>query len=147
MQQYLDMMSLVRDTVHRVNCRDYTPEQISAWAPADLPLEPWAKRFEGNIAYVAHDNDIIAGFADMTPSGHLDRLYVWVDYQRQGVASQLLRAILRSAHQLGLQEVTTDASITAKPFLLAASFVVVQEQSVLCRSQRMTNFKMRYILS
>ena len=141
------LLCLFRDTVHRVNCRDYTPEQIAAWAPDDLPLEPWANRFKGKVAFVAHDNDTIAGFADMTTCGHLDRLFVSANFQRQGVARQLLRAIVRSAHQLQLNEITTDASITAKPFFLAESFVVVSEQSVLCRSQRMNNFKMRYILS
>lgn len=143
----LSLLMLFRDTVHRINCRDYTPEQIDAWAPADTPLESWARRFEGNIAYVAHHNDKIAGFADMTPDGYLDRLFVSADFQRQGVARKLVQAMLQSAADLQLPEVTTEASITAKPFFLAASFVVVRKQTVVCREVEFTNFLMRHPIS
>ncbi|EMI19507.1 GCN5-related N-acetyltransferase [Rhodopirellula maiorica SM1] len=143
----LALLELFRDTVHRINCRDYTSEQIAAWAPDDLSTDPWAERFEGKITYVAQRGYTIVGFADMMTSGYLDRLFVSADCQRQGVARRLLRAILHSAADLQLTEVTTEASITAKPFFLAQSFVVVQKQTVVCRGKEFTNYLMRYVLS
>ncbi|GAA5504689.1 GNAT family N-acetyltransferase [Novipirellula caenicola] len=141
------LLALFCDTVRRVNFRDYTHKQIEAWAPADMPIDPWATRFEGKIAYVAERGQSIAGFADMTSSGYLDRLFVSADFQRQGVARKLLRAMLQRAADLQLSEVTTEASITAKPFFLAESFVVVQKQTVTCRGVEFTNFLMRRSIS
>ncbi len=121
------LLELFRDTVHRVNCRDYTPSQLAAWAPKDYPSDAWCERFEGRIAYVAELDAAPVGFVDMTPSGHLDRLFVSADYQRKVIGRHLVEAIIESANALNLKTITTEASITAKPFLLSQGFVVVKE--------------------
>jgi len=43
----------------------------------------------------------------------------------------------------GIQAITTDASITAKPFFEKRGYVVQTEQNVECRGQYLTNFKMQ----
>ena len=83
------------------------------------------------------------GFVDMTPSGHLDRLFVSADYQRKGIGRHLVEAVFESANSLSLKSITTEASITAKPFFLSQGFVVVKEQAVACRGEFLTNFKMQ----
>ena len=40
----LEVMRLFRNTVHNVNSRDYTPEQIEAWAPALMDEPRWHER-------------------------------------------------------------------------------------------------------
>ena len=35
------LTALFYDTVHRINAKDYTREQIMAWAPDDLDPEEW----------------------------------------------------------------------------------------------------------
>ncbi len=126
------MLQLFRDTVHRVNCRDYTPSQIAAWAPIDNPSDPWCARFEGRIAFVAEIDALPVGFVDMTPSGPLDRLFVSADYQRKGIGRHLVEAVIESANSLSLKSITTEASITAKPFFLSKGCAVVKEQTVAC---------------
>ena len=37
---------LYYDTVHRVNARDYSPQQIEAWAPAVANESFWRERFK-----------------------------------------------------------------------------------------------------
>ena len=79
-------LSLFRNTIHRVNIRNYSAEQIHAWAPLNVEVPNWASRFTGRFAYVACQNELVVGFGDMTTEGHLDRLFVSADHQRQGIA-------------------------------------------------------------
>ncbi|TWU25185.1 putative N-acetyltransferase YafP [Novipirellula galeiformis] len=139
-----ECLHLFRDTIHRVNLRDYSPEQINAWAPPDVDLLTWARRFEDRFAYVACQAKIIVGFIDMTRLGHLDRLYVSADHQRQGIARGLVERVLRDAEQQGCQCVRTEASITAKPFFESMGFAVIKQQQVECRGVMLTNFQMRF---
>ena len=136
-------LTLFREAVHRVNCRDYSPDQIDAWAPVDIDREQWTRRFHERIAYVAVLADRVVGFADMSTEGHLDRLFVSADHQRQGIARQMMQMLIDRATEIGIGAMTSDVSITAKPFFLASGFEVVAEQSVECRGLMMTNFRMQ----
>ncbi len=135
-------LALFRDCVHRVNSRDYTPDQIMAWASPTIDLETWRARFNDRFAYVATKDDRIVGFSDMTRNGHLDRLFVSADHQGRGIARRLVERLLRDATDHSIEEITTDASITAKPFFLSRGFVVVKEQTIECRGVRMNNYVM-----
>ena len=140
-------LGLFHETIHRINIRDYTKDQIDAWAPADYDQESWASRFNDRFAHVACDGTTIVGFGDMTRDGHLDRLFVSTDYQRQGIARLLVERLLENATSAGLSEITTEASITAQPLFDRMGFEVVREQSVNCRGVDMTNFRMRRVLT
>ncbi|TWT68836.1 GNAT family N-acetyltransferase [Crateriforma conspicua] len=136
-------LALLRDCVHRVNSRDYDPDQIKAWASPTIDLERWRARFDDRFAYVATEDDCIVGFTDMTREGHLDRLFVSADHQGRGIARGLVRRLLKDAIDHSIEEITTDASITAKPFFERMGFSVVREQSVECRGVWLTNYRMR----
>jgi putative acetyltransferase len=43
------LLALYRDTIRRVNARDYSPEQVRAWAPEDIDPGGWARRFAGRF--------------------------------------------------------------------------------------------------
>jgi putative acetyltransferase len=136
-------LTLFRDCVHRVNSRDYSPDQIEAWASPSIDLEAWRSRFDDRFAYVAMEDDCIVGFTDMTREGHLDRLFVSADHQGRGIARGLVRRLLKDAIDHSIEEITTDASITAKPSFERMGFSVVREQSVECRGVWLTNYRMR----
>ena len=71
------LAELFYETVHRVNCKDYSSEQIAAWAPAVPEEETWHHSFAGHLALVAVQGEEIVGFGDLDPvQGYLDRLYV-----------------------------------------------------------------------
>lgn len=139
-------LALFRNCVHRVNSRDYTDAQIAAWASATIELESWRSRFDGRFAYVATEGDCVVGFTDMTRDGHLDRLFVSADHQGRGIARRLVERLLRDATANLMEEITTDASITAKPFFERMGFIVVREQSVECRGVWLTNYRMRRLV-
>lgn len=140
-------LRLFRDCVRRVNVRDYTPEQINAWASPDIDVATWARRFEGRFAYIACDGESNVGFTDMAVEGYLDRLFVSADRQRQGVARSLIERLIDHAQQQRIECLTTEASITAKPFFEAMGFVVTKQQLVECRGVSMTNFKMQRVFA
>jgi putative acetyltransferase len=136
---------LFQDTVHRVNRRDYTPEQIDAWASRCANPESWCRRFKGNAAYVVEQGKDIVGFADMNHDGYLDRLFVSADHQRMGVATMLMDAIEATANEWQLPRIYTQASITAKPFFQSRGFIVVAEQTVDCGGMRLANYVMEQV--
>ena len=39
-----EMIRLFRQTVHTVNIRDYTPEQVAAWAPELIDVGRWTTK-------------------------------------------------------------------------------------------------------
>jgi hypothetical protein len=43
-----DLLALFRDTIRRVNSRDYSPPQIRAWASDDIDPVRWAEWFDGS---------------------------------------------------------------------------------------------------
>jgi GNAT superfamily N-acetyltransferase len=133
---------LFYDTVHTVNRKDYTQHQVDAWAPDTSKTGQFPRPLEKNYSYIAEKNGLIIGFGDISSDGYLDRLFVHKDFQRCGVASKLLKVLESKAKDLHLTEITTEASITAKPFFLAKGYLVKEEQVKVVKDTTLTNFKM-----
>lgn len=76
-------------TVHTVNAKDYTKEQLDVWATGQTDGEKWNRSFLEHDTAVAIEDGKIVGFGDMDQTGYLDRLYVHKDYQHQGIASAI----------------------------------------------------------
>jgi putative acetyltransferase len=136
------LMALFRDTIRRVNSRDYDETQIRAWAPDNIDSVRWAARFEGRFVVVAEEAGVPIGFGELEADGHIDRFYVSADHQRQGVGRALINAIIAEADRRGLTELFVEASITAKPFFEAHGFTVIAPQTVSCRGAELVNFRM-----
>jgi putative acetyltransferase len=136
------LLNLFRDTVRRINARDYSAEQIAAWASEDIDNDQWRDRFLGRFAVVAEAEGQIAGFAELEPDGHIDRFFVSADHQRIGVGRVLLNAIVAEAHRLQLSRLLVDASITARPFFESRGFVLLESRIVHLRGVDFRNFRM-----
>lgn len=134
-----EMVELFYDTVHTVNAGDYTPEQLDAWADGVPDLEQWRRTLSEHTALVAVEGERIVGFGDMAPSGYLDRLYVHKDYQRQGVATAICDSLEQA---FPVREVTSHASITARPFFESRGYRVIKEQQVARGGILLTNYVM-----
>lgn len=136
------LLALFRDTIRRVNSRDYSPAQIAAWASDDIDTVQWFGRFTGRFVPVAEQAGRPVGFAELEPDGHVDRVYVAADHQRRGIGRQLLAAVVAEARRVGLARLFTEASITARPFFEAHGFVVLAPQVVTCRAVEFVNDRM-----
>lgn len=140
-----EIITLFYNTVHHINAAHYSAKQIQAWAPPEErsnKVESWQQSLQQHITYVAIQDGIIVGFTDMSDDGHLDRLYVHKDYQRQGIATALLTQLESEAAQLTLDSIYTEASITAKPFFEHHGFQVEQMQQVERDQVSLTNYVM-----
>lgn len=141
-----EIMQLFYETIHKVNIRDYTQEQVDAWAPANIETEVWMRRLKNKFTYVAEKEKKIIGFAQLEDKGYIDCFYCHKDFQGQGIGTQLLEQIESKARYLGLKKLFTEASITAKPFFESKKFLVVNQQTVELRGQKFTNFLMAKII-
>lgn len=126
------------NTIHTVNAKDYTAEQIDVWAAGQVDLKKWNQSLQEHFSIVAVDNGIIVGFGDIEKTGYLDRLFVHSDYQRKGIAT----AICNQLEQVVQGNIVTHASITAKPFFEKRGYKVVKEQQVERQGVFLTNFVM-----
>ena len=133
------LADLFRETVHSVNARDYSPEQLAAWAPGTADLDAWDRSFREHCTLVAVEDGVIVGFGDLGPSGYLDRLYVHKDFQRRGAASALCAALEGAVEA---ERIVTHASITARPFFEGRGYRVVRERRVVRHGVPLTNYRM-----
>lgn len=136
-------LNLFKDTIRRVNRRDYVAEQIAAWAPDEIPVDAWNRKLLSRRTLVAVTNDdtaTLAGFSDLEPNGHLDRFFVSADFQRRGVGRMLLSAMIAQGREWKLDHLFTEASITARPFFLAHGFRELRNNLVVVRGIALLNY-------
>lgn len=143
-----EIAELFYQTVHTVNAKDYTKEQLDVWATGVVDLEKWDRSFCEHDTVVAIEDGQIVGFGDMDDTGYLDRLYVHADYQRKGIAWAICDRLERkwleqkSAGKNISKKITTHASITARPFFEKRGYRVVKEQQVNRQGIYLTNYVM-----
>lgn len=136
------MAKLFYDTVHTINSKDYTNEQLNAWATGNVDLEVWNSSFIEHNTLVAVINGGIVGFADMDNTGYLDKLYVHKDFQRRGIATALVKELERCARKVGISNFKTYASITAKPLFEKQGYTAEAENKVIRNGITLVNYKM-----
>jgi putative acetyltransferase len=139
----LAIATLYHDTIRKINSRDYASAQIEAWAGATPDEEKWRQRQVSRTTFVDEQNGIIRGFAELEDNGHIGAVYVHADYQRKGIASALLDELEKEAFERGTTCLSTEASITAKPFFTKRGFETVAAQDVEYRGHIFRNYRMR----
>jgi putative acetyltransferase len=139
------LIDLFRETVRRVNSRDYTAEQVAAWAPDDMNPARWSVLSE-RFTIVAESGSSVVGFTDLEPDGHIDRFFVHADWQGQGVGKAMLSELKTEAQRTALHRLYAEVSITARPFFLRQGFIVRAEQIVHVRGVPMINYRMEHQL-
>jgi putative acetyltransferase len=122
--------------------KDYSEDQVLAWAPNDLDRQAWAAKCASRQTFIAEFDGTLVGFADLEADGHLDMMFVHSQFQRRGVASMLLEQIESSAQRLHISRLYTEASITAKPFFEHQGFQLIAPQVVRKRGQEFINYRM-----
>ena len=131
--------------VREVSFRDYTPDQIAAWARVEDPTA-WGVWRSSRPTWIAETHNQPAGFADLTYDGLLDMMFVHPNFQGVGVASSLLAKVEAEAAAQGLKRIHTEASKTARPFFERKGFRLVKAQQVQKRGQVLDNFLMEKVV-
>ena len=133
-----ELAELFYDTVHRVNARDYTKEQLDVWATGQVDLEKWNQTLKEHYSVVVVEDNAVVGFGDIDRTGYLDRLFVHSDYQGKGIATAICNQLESAIPGC----IITHASITAKPFFEKRGYRVIKEQQVERQGIFLTNFVM-----
>lgn len=140
------LAELFYNTVHIINERDYSLEQLAVWAPEKRNMHEWNRSFLIHNTLVAEKRGVIVGFADMDETGYLDRLYVHCKHQREGIGSALTSALEKHAESNGVNHFSVYASITALPFFEKMGYTVIHENFVERGGVLLKNYRMEKIL-
>lgn len=107
----VELAELFYDTVHTVNAKDYTREQLDAWATGKVNLEAWNESFQAHHTVVAEMDGKIVGFGDMDETGYLSisktdvvmlqSLYMLEEYQHQGIGRAAIDFVKRYCTEMG----------------------------------------------
>lgn len=137
------LLQIFHNTVHKININDYNLAQIDVWADGNYDLFEWNKNFLSHNTLVVEIDEIIVGFGDMSPSGHLDKLYVHCEYQRIKIATSIISQLEFDARNNQIKTITTFASITALPFFKQQGFQVICKNFVNRNGIELINYKMQ----
>lgn len=135
-----EITRLFYDTVHKVNAKDYSKEQLDVWANKDIDLVAWNSSLLSHYSYVVTMDNAIVGFGDIDKTGYLDRLFVHKDCQGQGLGTVICNKL---ESIVGDNIISVHASITAKPFFEKRGYTVVREQTVIRKGISLKNYLMQ----
>ena len=133
------LVKLFFQTVHSINAKDYTKEQLDVWATGNVDLNEWDKSFKEHRTIIATDNGEIVGFGDIDSSSYLDRLFVHKNHQHEGVATAICDELENSVTG---KKTITHSSITARSFFEKRGYRTIREQIVVRKGISLTNFIM-----
>lgn len=137
-----EMQDLFVQTIQSVCKNDYNAEQIEAWTNGVNNKERWLEVIEKQYVLLAVIENKIAGFATLKDGNYIDFFYVHKDFQRQGIADKLLTELELEAQKQHSKMITSDISITAKPFFEKKGFVAKAEQKNIRLGVELINYKM-----
>lgn len=142
-----EMKELFCSTVLNINIKDYTKEEVEDWASCGENADRWKELISENRYIGAFDRDNrLVGFSSMNKDGYLHSMFVHKDCQGRGVATSLLSEVEKIAADFGVTEITSEVSITARPFFEKRGYNVIKEQRHKAKKLELTNFVMKKVL-
>ena len=134
-----ELITLFKETVHTVNAKDYSPEEIKAWTFSKTDFSEWEQSLSEHYSFVAVENGVIVGFGDISPEGYLDRLFVHKNFQNRGIGTALCNQLEKQVNGA----IVTHASITAKNFFEKRGYQTIKEQKVMRNGVYLRNYVMQ----
>jgi putative acetyltransferase len=128
--------------VHDIAGRDYSTEQIEAWAPTELTEElsrQWTHKIRAIQPFVVEVEATIAAYGDIQSSGYIDHFFVSANFARRGIGALLMEYLLAEAATQKISELSSDVSVTAQPFFRRFGFRVVEHRSAIVRGVKLRN--------
>ena len=120
--EYDKVIKLIYDSVHTVCQKDYSREELDAWAPDNFDVIKFQRALDGCLNLVAFEKEQIVGFISMEKTGYINRLYTHRLFLCRGIASSLLKRAEEWAKAHGVHELSLDSSKTAKDFYIKMGF-------------------------
>lgn len=134
-----EMARIYAASIRELGPEYYSPEGIEAWA-ASAEEAGFPDFILGPYTLVAEDASGLVGFAGMEETGRIASLFVRPDRARQGVASQLLEALLRRPEVP--RRLWTQASELSRPLFERFGFTVAETEVVERRGAELVRYVM-----
>lgn len=139
----VELKQLFQNTVLAINRRDYSQAEVEDWASCGDNLANIKDMIKTHYFIVAvNQQSEIVGFSSITPQGYLHSMFVHKDFQGKGIAIMLLNEIEQYAITNGIMRITSEVSLTARPFFEKRGYMVEEEQKRKANQLSLTNFWM-----
>ena len=135
--------------VRKIASRDYTAEQVKAWAPhSPAPEQVASRAADGRTVFVATDEaDRPLAYADLEADGHIDHIYCGADHVGRGMAKALYDCLEREACSRGIDGLYVEASEPARRFFLKRGFAELERNDFTLNGVPIRNYRMQKRLS
>lgn len=137
-----EMQKLYIETIQSVCKKDYNEAQREAWISGAKNTERWIAVIETQLVLLVIIKDQIIGFGTLKDGNYIDFFYIHKDFQRQGIADKLLTELELEAKKQHSKMITSDISITAKPFFEKKGYIVKAQQKNIRLGIELINYKM-----
>jgi putative acetyltransferase len=137
-----EMQQLYISTIKSVCQKDYDNQQIEAWISGVKDTERWLNTINTQLVLLAIIENQLVGFGTLKEGNYIDLFYIHKDFQRQGIADKILNKLELEARKHNSKIITSDVSITAKPFFEKKGFIVKAEQRNIRIGIELINYKM-----
>lgn len=138
-----DLQTLFVAAILRTCRNDYQSEQLQVWIASVENDQRWKDAINSQYFLVAEVDNSIAGFGSLEENNYIDFMYVHPDYHRKGVAKCIYQALEKEAIRQKGNQLTSNVSITARPFFLAQGFEIVKENRNQIRGVEIINYRMK----
>ena len=139
----VELKNLFQNTVLAINRRDYSQAEVEDWASCGDDLSNIEDMIKTHYFIVAvNQQSEIVGFSSITPQGYLHSMFVHKDFQGEGIATMLLNEIEQYAITNGIMRISSEVSLTARPFFEKKGYIVEEEQKRKANQLSLTNFWM-----
>ena len=139
----VELKNLFQNTVLAINRRDYSQAEVEDWASCGDDLSNIENMIKTHYFIVAvNQQSEIVGFSSITSQGYLHSMFVHKDFQVEGIATILLNEIEQYAITNGIMRITSEVSLTARPFFEKKGYIVEEEQKRKANQLSLTNFWM-----
>lgn len=125
------LRQLCRDTTCLVNVDEYGKDLVKKWASRLDKRLAWTERVKYKNPFVAEVDGEMVEFAELTKQVKISAFYSHHLWQRKGVGSALLGAVLRESEKLGIEIIQVESSISASKFFLKRGFDGIEEKTTL----------------
>ncbi len=109
--------------------KDYTPEQIEAWAGRSFKKYLWCQTMDRDFVWSVEIEGKVQGFGHLALmdeiSGEIMGLYFTPELQGRGAGKKLLQIIKDEARIRGIKELNLYATITARKFYETQGFMQI----------------------
>ena len=135
-----EIQELFVQTIESVCKNDYNSDQINVWISGVSNIERWHEVIDTQFVLLAIIENKISGFGTLKNGNYIDLFYIHKDFQRKGIAQRILSEL--EAKKQHSKSITSEVSITAKPFFEKKGFVVKAEQKNILLGVEIINYKM-----